>query len=340
MNVPHQQSIWTKPATEALRDELIHHFLMSNGEALSGMELSTWLGVSRTAIWKHIQSLESAGFQFESVRRVGYRLVDVPDLIMEPLLTRALPADVDLGRTVTWQETLNSTNRTAMEYAMQGAPHGLVVSTLVQTGGRGRRGRAWFSPPQGAWFSVVLQRPMPLRRAAELTLISSVILRRVIADMSGLDVQIKWPNDLLVDGKKVTGILAEIRADGEQVEHAVLGIGINCNTPAEDFPDELKPIATSVYAMSGMPIHRTELVARFLAGFEPFVEAIASGESAFATLHAEWEYHSATLGRNITVQSGGHVYEGAAERLSPTGTLILRLADGSRCEINSGDVLF
>lgn len=332
--------MWQKSGTEVLRDTLIDLFCNAGTSPLSGTELSEQLGVTRTAIWKHIQSLQTFGFEFEATPRIGHRLTAVPDVLLEPILTRALPHDVELGRVVTFHPELDSTNRLAGELARAGAPHGTLVSARQQTGGRGRRGRPWFSPPDGAWFSIVLQGPFALKRAAELTLITSVILRRVFHELSGCEVTIKWPNDILVNGRKVCGILAEIRADGEQVQHAVLGIGVNCNTPARDFPDALQPIATSLFAESGTKIDRVEMVARFLAGFQPCYDALVSGQPAFAVLHPEWVHYSATLGKSVRVQTGNQVTEGVAVRLEPSGTLVLRTPADEELEIHSGDVLF
>ncbi|MCL6453801.1 MAG: biotin--[acetyl-CoA-carboxylase] ligase [Alicyclobacillus sp.] len=329
---------WTKSQTECIRDDLVDLFLSAGG--LTGSEASEQLGISRTAVWKHIQSLQTMGFQFDSSPRVGYRLLAVPDVLMEPLLRRALPVDTDLGRVVTFAPEVDSTNRVAMDAAERGAPHGTVVTALRQTGGRGRRGRPWFSPPDGAWFSVVLQHPMPLRRAAELTLIASVVLRRALVGLGAGAVAIKWPNDLLLGGRKISGILAEIRADGEQVQRAVLGIGVNCNTPAADFPEALRDVATSVFAETGRKVDRIELVSRFLSGFQPYYDALVRGEAAFARLHEEWTTHSHTLGRSVRVQVGGQVLAGTAVRLDPSGALVLRMPSGSETEVMSGDVLF
>lgn len=332
--------MWMKSTTEVMRDALIDLFCEAGPAPLSGTDLSEQLGVTRTAVWKHIQTLQQLGFRFESSPRVGHRLLHVPDVLVEPLLTRALPADVELGRTVTFHADIDSTNRLAGDLARAGAPHGTLVTALRQTGGRGRRGRVWFSPPDGAWLSIVLQRPLALQRAAELTLIASVVLRRVCHALSGCDVRIKWPNDLLVGGRKVCGILAEIRADGEQVQRTVLGIGVNCNTPAADFPEDIRPIATSLFAQSGVKIDRVELVARFLASFQPYYDALVAGQPAFEVIHREWTDYSHTLGKVVRVQTGNQFTEGVAIRLEPSGTLILRTATDEEQAIHSGDVLF
>lgn len=330
-----------KSHTEELRDAIVGLFLESGGEPVSGTLLSEYTGVTRTAVWKHIQHLEELGFRFEAVPRVGHRLLFVPDLLMEPLLGRALPVDVNLGRRITFSPEVDSTNRVAGALASDGvAPHGTIVSARSQTGGRGRRGRVWFSPPEGLWFSIVLRRPVTLRRAAELTLMTSVLIRRVLHDMTGLPVEIKWPNDLLLNGRKICGVLAEIKADGEQVEHAILGIGLNCNTPKEDFPDELRDIATSIFAESGRTLDRVEFGARFLASFEPYYDALANGEPAFSLLHEEWTAYSATLGKHIRIQTGQDVLEGVATALQPSGTLVLRDDKGELIEVHSGDILF
>lgn len=326
--------------TQAIRDDIIEALLQTGDAFVSGPALSARSGITRTAVWKHIQALERLGFVIESRHRLGYRLVQTPNLLLEPLLKRHLAPDSEFGRTVHWHESLPSTNQTAARLALEGAPHGTMVTAWAQTGGRGRRGRAWFAPQTGMWWSLILKRPVPLARAAELTLLTCVAARRALVDLTGLPVLIKWPNDLLLAGKKVSGILAEIRADGENVQHAVLGVGINTNIPGVLFPEDVHDIATSIVAAGGHPVDHCLLTGRILKELEPLYKQLSAGQPAFQTVSEEWRAASATLGRTVRVQTANGLVEGVAEALDDGGILYLRRPNGSTLPIHSGDVLF
>ncbi|MCF8563784.1 biotin--[acetyl-CoA-carboxylase] ligase [Alicyclobacillus tolerans] len=325
--------------TEQIRNQIVEAFLRAKGAVVSGSALSDTLGITRTAVWKHIRSLEELGFGFESVHRLGYRLTRTPDVVLEPLLKPFLKVESQIGQVVHWVENTVSTNAVAASLAQKGAFHGTVFAAGRQEGGRGRRGRSWFSPQGGLWMSTVLKKPFPLRRAAELTLLASVAVRRAIVRQTELPIRIKWPNDILCQGKKICGILAEIRADGENVEYAVLGVGMNTNIPLQDFPDDLKEKATSLFGESGKPISNLQLAGDFLTEFEGLYEDLLAGEG-FAAVSDEWRAASSTLGTKVRVQTGQTVIEGVAEQIDDTGTLYLRTPDNALKAIQSGEVLF
>jgi BirA family biotin operon repressor/biotin-[acetyl-CoA-carboxylase] ligase len=330
---------WTD-MDDPVRDRILAAFLEAGDRYVSGSELSQRLGLTRTAIWKHIQALSDLGFVFAAAPRRGYRLQSAPDLLLAPLLYRQLPQGAQFGRHVVWLPEVDSTNAIAAQLAAKGAPHGTVVTALVQNGGRGRRGRAWFSPQGGLWMSLILRRPLPLAKAHELTLLTSVAVHRAVRRQTDLPLAIKWPNDLLCRGRKVCGILAEIRAEGETVEHAVLGIGLNTNIPDTDFPSDIREIATSLLVESGRPVSHLQLVGELFRELEPMYDALARGEDSFAAVADEWRAHSATLGQRVRVQTGHRVLTGLAERLDDDGVLHLRCDDGTSVAIHSGDVLW
>ncbi|MDQ0188570.1 biotin--[acetyl-CoA-carboxylase] ligase [Alicyclobacillus cycloheptanicus] len=330
------------PGTESeqLRDRILTALLSERDGYVSGEHLSEVTGVSRTAVWKHIKHLERLGFRFEAAHRLGYRLVETPDLLMAPLLAQYLPKEASFGKHVRWLPSCDSTNKTAMGLAGAGAPHGTLVTAWEQTGGRGRRGRAWFSPQGGLWMSLILQHPIALSRAAELTLLCSVAVRRAIRATCGASPDIKWPNDLLMGGRKICGILAEIRADGETVQHAVLGIGINSNIPATAFPPDLLAIATSLAIETDSTIHNLTLAAAILKELEPMYRDLEAGGAGFQAVAGEWRAASATLGRHIRVQTASKVLEGDAVDVDDSGVLYLRVDSGQVIPVHSGDVLF
>lgn len=332
-------SISIHTESERIRKQIIETLLAGGGSFVSGGVLAQSLAMTRTAIWKHMRALEELGFQIESVHGTGYRLLATPDIVLEPLMRPLLKPEHQLGRHVSWFSKLESTNKTAMEYALNHAPHGSIITAQEQTGGHGRRGKSWFSPVGGLWLSIILQKPFPLRNAPELTLLASVALRRALISVAGAQPTIKWPNDLLLDGKKVSGILAEIRADGEWVEHAVVGIGINTNIPDSAFPGDLKHLATSVLKQTGQSVSHLQLTARLLEEFEELFENLLIGKG-FASVSDEWRLASSTLGTLIRVQTPNGVLTGTAEQIDNQGVLFIRQSSGELIQIHSGEVLF
>lgn len=325
--------------TDQIRKRIVQIFIESSGAFVSGSTLADSLQVTRTAVWKHIRALEELGFQFESVHGTGYRLLQYPDLLLEPLLRPLLKEGLALGRCVHWFPEVDSTNQIAMGLALGGAPHGTVVTALRQTGGHGRRKKPWFSPKGGLWISVILQKPFPLRNAPELTLLASVALRRALIATAGIRPSIKWPNDLLLQGEKLSGILAEIRSDGESVEHAVVGIGVNTNIPTKEFPEELTNRATSILGHTNQPVSHRELAARLLSEFENLFENLLCGQG-FPTVSEEWRQASSTLGTRIQVQTPLGLVVGTAETIDNQGILYVRQTSGEIVQIHSGEILF
>ncbi|WDL97225.1 biotin--[acetyl-CoA-carboxylase] ligase [Alicyclobacillus sp. ALC3] len=325
---------------ESVRDRIMTRLLERRNEFVSGEDLSAAAGVSRTAVWKHIHVMEQWGFVFDSSPKKGYRMTTVPDLLVGPLLKPRLPQSCVLGRHVVFLPETASTNAVAMELAASGAADGTLVTAWEQTGGRGRRGHAWSSPRGGLWMSLVLQHALPLARAAELTLLASVAVRRAVKDAWGLTADIKWPNDLLIAGRKVCGILAEIRADGESVQHAVLGIGINSAIEADAFPDELAAIATSLQAVAGRSVPNLTLASAILRELEPMYLDLCRGGSGFLAVAEEWRSASITLGRHIAVRTANRTHTGTAVRMDDSGALHLLVDGGETIVIHSGDVLF
>ncbi|WP_051662889.1 biotin--[acetyl-CoA-carboxylase] ligase [Alicyclobacillus macrosporangiidus] len=325
---------------EAAREAVAAALLDASGTFVSGTALSEKTGLSRTAIWKHVQALMEQGFVIESVPRLGHRLQAVPDKALPVLVRRHLAPGTELGRRGIWYDEVDSTNTLASEWARRGVSNGFLVAAGRQRGGRGRRGRAWFSPPEGLWFSLVLTRPLPLRRAPELTLLASVAVRRAIARVAEAAPDIKWPNDLLMKGRKMCGILAEIRAEGELVEHAVVGIGINANIPDDAFPAELRDRATSLLAVTGRKVPPALLCAEVCNQFDPLYRRLAETGEGFASVMDEWSQACVTLGQWVQVETPRGVVEGRALTVDESGALQVDAADGRRLVIHTGEVLF
>jgi BirA family biotin operon repressor/biotin-[acetyl-CoA-carboxylase] ligase len=324
----------TAPATGS--EELVLAFLAEAGdEVVSGEAISDKLGLTRAAVWKHVEALRGQGYRIDAVASRGYRLVGVPDrlraLELKPLLNTH-----DLGQVIHCHEEVGSTNDEAKALADAGAEHGEVVVAERQTEGRGRRGRTWISPPRrNVAFSVVL-RPdeLPPTRAPELTLVAAVAVCDALRH-SGVEAGIKWPNDLLVKGRKIAGILTELSAEADRVHWVVLGVGVNVNARREDFPAELRGEATSLLLERGQPVPRALFLAACLTGLEDWYDRHA--EEGLEPILAAWKERSVTLGRQVSVRTDGGEVVGTAEDLDLDGALLVRTAEGLT-RVSSGDV--
>lgn len=323
-------------ARETGGEELVLAFLAEAGdEFVSGEAISDKLGLSRAAVWKHVESLRGHGYRIDAVPARGYRLREIPDRLTALELLPLL-ATHDLGQVLHCFDELASTNDTAKQLAEEGAAHGEVVIAERQTAGRARRGRAWISPPgRNLYFSVVLRPDLPPQRAPEITLVASVALCHAVR-RAGADAGIKWPNDLVVDDRKLCGILTEMAADPDRVQWVVLGAGVNLNTRPEDFPEELRAIATSVAAERGQPVPRALFAAAAFALLEEWLDRHAEG--GFAAVRDEWRVLSETLGREVRVTADGREIRGLAEDVDESGALLVRTAGGVEA-VRSGEVM-
>ena len=323
------------PADRPESEELVLAFLAEAAdEFVSGEAISNKLGLTRAAVWKHVESLRAQGYRIDAVPARGYRLTGVPDRLT-PLELRPLLNTHDLGRVVHWFEEIGSTSDRAKELADQGAEHGEVVVAEAQTSGRGRRGRAWASPARkNLYFSVVLRPELPPARAPELTLVGSVAICDALRQ-AGVQAGIKWPNDLLASGRKIAGILTELAAEPDRVEWVVLGAGVNVNARPEDFPAEVRDEATSVLLERGQSAPRALFAAACFTALEDWIDRHA--EEGFGPVRQAWRERSVTLGREVVVTVDGRELAGVAEDIDETGALLVRTRVGVE-RIISGDV--
>jgi BirA family biotin operon repressor/biotin-[acetyl-CoA-carboxylase] ligase len=317
-------------------EELVLAFLAEAGDdPVSGEAMSDKLGLSRAAVWKHVNALRAQGYRIDAVPARGYRLVSIPDRL-GPLELRPLLGTHDLGQVVHWFAEVPSTSDVAKALAEEGAAHGDVVVAECQTAGRGRRGRTWSSPPgRNLYFSVVLRPELPPSRAPELTLLASVALCQAIRD-GGVDAAIKWPNDVLVGGRKVAGILLEMAAETDQLQWVVIGVGVNVNARDEDFPPELREVATSMAIERGEPVPRALFAAAVLGALEAWLDRHAA--EGFGPVRETWRSLCDTLGREVRVKLAGEGdLVGVAEDVDGTGALLVR-AGGELHRVLAGDV--
>src|SRR5512134_1189717 len=289
-------------------EELVLSFLAEAGdEFVSGEAISDKLGLTRAAVWKHVEALRAHGYRIDAIPARGYRLAEVPDRLTA-LELRPLLNTHDLGQTLHAYDEISSTSDRAKELAEEGAEHGTVVIAESQTAGRGRRGRTWASPARrNLYFSVVLRPDLPPARAPELTLVASVALCDALRQ-AGVEAGIKWPNDVLASGRKIAGVLTELAAEPDRVHWVVIGAGLNVNARREDFPEELRDEATSVLLERGQPAPRALLAAASFTALEDWLDRHA--EEGFGPIRDAWRARSVTLGREVRVAADGREISG------------------------------
>lgn len=306
-------------------------------DPVSGEELAKTLGISRTAVWKQIQTLKKEGYTIEAITKKGYVLHGVPD--------KMLPAEIEehlhtrfIGRHIHYYESVTSSNDVMKKLAMDGAEDGTVVVAEEQTGGHGRLQRGWFSPKyQGIWFSVLLKPPFLPQEGPKITLLSAVAVVRAIREICKVDAKIKWPNDVLLNGKKLVGILTEMNAEFGHINYLIPGIGINVNVPKDMVPEELRSFAISIADAAGHKINRVELFGKVLDYMEQYYDiACAKG---FDPIIAEWRKYSTTLGQDVNVVAPDKTYSGKAVDIDSNGCLVVKRDDNGKLEtVIAGDV--
>ena len=312
--------------------ELLH---AGNGFA-SGEALSRALGVSRTAVWKHIKGLRGQGYRIEAVPAKGYRLQSSPGLLTPLDLGQGLATRRVGSRLVCLKET-ESTNAVAFKLAEEGAPEGTVVVADAQSAGKGRLGRIWLSPPGvNLYCSIVLRPPISPVAACQLTFLSVVAVARAIESCTKLSPQIKWPNDILVSGKKVAGLLNEMNAETEKVNFVVLGIGVNLNMRLSQLGQGVRHPATSLLEEAGETVDRVAFARSLLAELDRLYDRfLQEGEGP---VRAEWLERSAIRGRSVRVSCGAREFGGVVQGVDAFGALLVQTPDGAVETVLSGDV--
>jgi len=292
------------------------------GGYLSGETLSSQLGTSRVSIWKHIRSLKEDGYVIEASPR-GYRLVSSPDL----LLPYEFPG---LEQRIHYFPEIGSTMDTARELAKKGAGEGTIVIAEAQTHGRGRLSREWLSPEGGIYFTLVLRPRISPAYAPRINLMASVAVAATIRKLFGLKAELKWPNDVLIEGRKVCGILAEMDAEMDVVNFVNVGIGINANTSIPQF----EKTVTSLKDALGREISRKEFLSVLLMEIERQQPLLMK-----ADLLEEWKKLSVTLNKDVRIVAPGEVIGGRAIDIDTTGALIIKERNGSVKKAMAGDCI-
>lgn len=318
-----------------IREKLIKLFDTHKNEYISGQKISEWLGVSRTAIWKHIAELKKEGYEIEGIQKRGYRLVSKPNNI-KPHDIRANLNTKTIGQTIHFYDIVESTQEIAHQLAREGAQEGTVVIAEQQSKGRGRLGRKWESPKgTGIWMSIIVRPNIPPFQAPQLTLLTAVAIVQAIQQVTNLQPEIKWPNDILINGKKLVGILTELQAEADIIQAIIIGVGINVNTKL--FPEELQNKATSLLLENnGQEVERAALIRAIFQQFEKLYEEYL--QHGFKPIKLLWESYNISIGKYITAKTLSEEIKGYAKGITDEGVLLVEDDFGNVHEIYSADI--
>ncbi len=314
----------------------ILEILRGKNDFLSGEEIGQALSISRAAVWKGIQKLREEGYEIEAVTNKGYRLI-----VFETMYNKAEILDglqtKNMGKNLCFYEKTDTTNACIRELAAEGAEEGTLAVAEYMTAGRGRMGRQWVAKGgTGIWMSLLLRPNIHPTKASTITLLAGLAVCEALEDEGISGVQIKWPNDILLGGKKLVGILTEMDCEMEAVHYVILGIGINVNTT--EFPEELEQTATSVYRETGKTYSRKKLLQRVLVRWEEIYEEFLATNCDFSVFLKRYEARCFTLGKAVSVL-GRETFLAEALAITPEGELLVKRKDNGREEVVfSGEV--
>ena len=317
---------------DKIKDKILDKLIADEGEPVSGEKLAKELSISRSAVWKNIKALRDEGFMIESSTNLGYSLVGSPDTLSSARIKAGLETEL-IGKDIEYFKETESTNTIAREIAGS-VDEGTVVIAESQTGGRGRLGRKWISPEGGIWFSIILKPKIQPVHAPRITLLAGVAVAKTISTY-GLEARIKWPNDVLISGKKVCGILTEIEAEMDLIDYCVVGIGIDANVDTESFPEEIRQNSTSLKKELGHEIARVEFVQKLLSEFESLY--LKFQKEGFPPILEEWREMSATIGEWVKITTQSKTVYGEAIGVDNEGALILETGEGRLEKIVAGN---
>jgi BirA family biotin operon repressor/biotin-[acetyl-CoA-carboxylase] ligase len=313
--------------------EKILDFLKKKSDYVSGDQIAQRLGITRQALWKHIQELKELGFDIVAVPHLGYRIESSPDRLYSYEVLRDLNTEF-IGKKIYYFDTIASTMDVAMELGIKGAPEGTLVLTESQTKGKGRLGRSWVSPKyKGVYLSLILKPKVLPSQASMLTLLSAVSICEAIKDIADLDVHIKWPNDILLGNKKLGGILTELNAEMDKINFVIIGIGLNVNNDKKTLING----ATSLREHKNEQINRVSLIQAILRKIEE--NYILLHKKGAHPVIEKWREHSITLGRRVKVYCQKEHIEGEAFDIDKDGGLLVRKDSGVTEKVMAGDVV-
>ncbi len=307
------------------------------GEFISGQKICDELGVSRTAVWKHMKDLEEEGYKISSVPRKGYQMLGSASTLTKERILAGLKTQ-QIGQKLSVFSETPSTQKIAHHLAEDGTQHGTVVIADEQTNGRGRLGRQWASPKgEGIWMTLILRPDLQIRFTPQLTLLASIAVVKGIQQVTGVECGIKWPNDILFEGKKLVGILTELQAESSNVKAVIIGMGINVNTEQDAFSEDLKSIACSLKTITGKEWDRVIIIQAILKQFEILYQLYL--EDGFNMIKTLWETYALSIGKIIHARiNTGEVIKGLAKGINEDGVLLLEDQAGTCHHIYSADI--
>jgi BirA family biotin operon repressor/biotin-[acetyl-CoA-carboxylase] ligase len=318
------------------RDRILELFRQSTASYVSGEEICRDLGISRTAVWKQIRQLRDLGYEIEAIPSKGYCLQSTPDTLISSAVTADLGTDV-IGKDVVYIPQTDSTNLQARLLAEQGAEDGTVVIADQQSSGKGRMGRYWVSPAGvNLYLSVILRPDIQLRNATQMTFLTAVAVAEAIEASGDFSPQLKWPNDVLLAGKKIAGLLNELNAETEQIHFMILGIGVNLNMTEDQFPANLRSPATSLLVAGGMEIPRLDFTRNLLQRIDHLYALYL--DQGFTPILSRWEKRCNMLGKKVEVDYQHSRLTGIVKGLDDAGALLLTLPNGAEERVLAGDV--
>ncbi|MFH1154269.1 MAG: biotin--[acetyl-CoA-carboxylase] ligase [Pseudomonadota bacterium] len=306
-----------------MKNSILNLLAQAGDAPLSGVRISSVLGISRVAVWKHIKTLVEEGYAIESSTR-GYHLEDSHDLPL-PFRFQDTPASVHFF------PRLTSTMDKARQMAREGAPHLTAVVAEEQTHGRGRLDRTWLSDRGGLWFTVIVRPDLPPPLAFHVNFAASLCLADTVTSVTGLEVSVKWPNDLLAGGKKLAGLLSEMETRGDMLSFVTIGIGLNVNNN----PEKREPNGVSLKTLAGQPVSRPRILSEFLKKFHDLLRDMDT-----TAIIGQWKTRTSTLGRQVRIETPKELSEGMAVDVDDTGALVLEQADGTLKRIIYGDCFY
>ncbi|BBF44315.1 biotin--protein ligase [Lachnospiraceae bacterium KM106-2] len=315
--------------------ERILEILKKSNTYVSGQEICKQLNVSRTAVWKVMNQLKEEGYEIEAISNKGYKIKKSPDSITDYELLSQINTKY-IAKQIEYYEEIDSTNIRCKILAEEGAQDGILVVADQQTAGRGRRGRAWKSPKGSSIAMSLMLKPdiMP-SNASMLTLVTAMALVKGINDAAGVDTKIKWPNDIILNNKKLCGILTEMSSELDYINYVVIGIGVNVNMT--EFPEEISHIATSVAIELGHPAKRADIITKTMEAFEKYYDIFLKKQN-LEDLVEEYNHQLIHKDREIRVLGSEEEYQAKALGIDKTGELMVELDDGTRKKIRSGEI--
>jgi BirA family biotin operon repressor/biotin-[acetyl-CoA-carboxylase] ligase len=308
----------------------------NSGGWLSGEEISRKLGISRTAVWKYINILREAGYIIESSSRHGHKLISRSNTFTDFEISRNLNTKIFGRKEIHIFPETDSSNTQAFRIASGGASEGSIVIAESQTGGKGRLGRKWVSPSgKNLYLSLIIRPLIPIQFAPRITLVTAMALSDTLTSIGAEKHRIKWPNDILFDEKKISGILTEMKGDCDSIDFIIIGLGINLNSSSADYPEELKDTAVSLKEITGNEVDRVGFLSSFLFHFEKNYTDFLQGR--FPDILERWLWISAIINQKIKVTNHDGVFTGTVTAVTPDGNLIVQTKDGTS-QVSSGDI--